>query len=189
MGRQTQFHMMAQDCKQFLTFIRERNPVIVIPWTSKTWEIEQVQHPCEQAGWYCLWNQVLLPSLACKYISESDQGPYYRVDSALPVIEFSYAPPVPELWNGRPALMQGRVWAGFEHENKSFESWYNTVVRWIRKNFVKNTIPSLGGYLGPAAYDWYRKGGVLLPSFKPPITSQWLSWIEAQDQHRAIFSK
>jgi hypothetical protein len=84
-------------------------------------EIEEVHEPWQRGGGYCLWNQALLPSLERKYIPESDHGPYYRVDSALPVIEFSYPLPVQELWNGKPALTQGRVWAGFEHENKDFD--------------------------------------------------------------------
>jgi uncharacterized protein RhaS with RHS repeats len=43
-------------------------------------------------------------------------------------------------------------------------------------------------YFG-ARYYSYKGGGLLLPIFMPPITAQWLSWVEAQDQHRAVFSK
>lgn len=180
--------MLPEDCKQFLDFIHKRDPVVVTLWSSELPEIEEIQQPWKRGGWYCLWNQSLLPSLTRKYIPESDHGPYYRVDSALPVIEFSYPSPIQEPWNGKPALTQGRVWAGFERENKEFERWYNAVVRWIRKNFTKNPVP-LDGYVGPAAYDWYKKAGLLLPMLRPPVTPQWVSWVEAQDQHRAIFSK
>src|SRR5579863_4279232 len=73
--------------------------------------------------------------------------------------------------------------------NKDFERWYNGVARWIRKNFARNPIPLLGGYVGPAAYEFFKRGGLLLPMFRPPLTSQSLSWVEAQDQHRALFLK
>jgi hypothetical protein len=186
MGRQTGFHMLTEDCKRFVDFVRERDPVVVINWISKVPCIEEVQYPWKHGGWYCLWNQALLPTLEREYIPESKHGPYYRVDSVWPVIEFSFPTPDQEPWNGKPALTQGRVWASFERENRDFERWYNAVVRWIRKNFIRNPVP-LGGYVGPAAYDWYKKGGVLLPMLRPPIMSQWLSWVEAQDQHRAVF--
>src|SRR5205807_782908 len=84
--------------------------------------------------------QALLPTLRRNYIPKSDQGPYYRVDSALPVIEFSYPCGKQEIWNGRSALVQGRIWAGFEQSNAEFESWFNSVVRWMRKNFIKNPV-------------------------------------------------
>src|SRR5215472_8772842 len=189
MGRQTQFHMLAGDCESFIDYVRRRDPVIICEWTSARATIEEVRSPWEQGGWYCLWNQSLLPSLQREFIPESDIGPYYRVESALPVIEFSYPNPIQEKWNNRPVLTQGRVWAGFERENKNFQRWYDESVRWIRKNFVKNPIPHLGGYLGPAAYDWYKRGGLLLPTIRPPVTPQWLSWAEAQDQHRSIFAE
>lgn len=189
MGRQTAVHMLAQDCEKFLGFVQQRDPVVVTRWNAETPEIEEVRSPCKQGGFYCLWNQSLLPSLKRNFIPEAKRGPYYRIDSSLAVVEFSYPNPVPEPWNARPAHFQGRVWAGFECEDREFERWYNAIVRWIRKSFVKNPIPHLGGYVGPAAYDWYKKGGLLLPQFAPPITTQWLSWVEAQDQHRSVFSK
>lgn len=183
MGRQIQFHMLGSDCEEFLQFIQSRDPVTVIQWVSESQEIEEAKDACAKGGWYCLWNQQILLSLKRTYIPQSDRGPYYRVDSALPVIEFSCTP-TEQLWNGRPALIQGRLWAGFENESKQFAKWYGALVRWIRRNFIKNPVPLLGGYLGRAAYNWYLKGGLLLPGFQPPITAQWLSWAAAQDAHR-----
>lgn len=183
MGRQTQIHLLEEDCKRFLDFVHGHDPVAVVHRDSKTPDIERVENAWEHGDTYCLWNQALLPDLERKHVTGNK--PYYRVDSAL-VIEFSYPQPAQETWNGRPALTQGRVWAGFEQENKKFEAWYNAVVRWIRKEFVRNPLP-LDGYVGPAAFEWYRNGGILLPMVRPPVTAQWLSWVEAQDQHRTLF--
>ncbi|HEX6805277.1 MAG TPA: hypothetical protein VF133_16480 [Terriglobales bacterium] len=182
--------MLSKDCEAFVAHIRSRDPVVITHRDSSSPAVEEVTSAWEHAGTYCLWNQALLPTLQRKFIPEATIGPYYRVDSDLPVIEFSYPNPVEEQWNNRPALTQGRVWAEFAgKDNRAFEQWYDAVVRWIRKNFVRNPIPHLGGYVGPAAYEWYKGGGLLLPFFLPPITPQWLSWVEAQDQHRSVFAR
>jgi hypothetical protein len=188
MGRQTRFHMLEEDCRQFLEFLHQRDPVIVVDWRSKTAEMHEAQRPWERGTTYYLWNQAVLPILERKFVEvvPSAGASYYGVDASLHVIEFWYPSPVPENWNGRPSLTQGRVWAQFENPSKGFERWYSATVRWLRKNFVK--VPFLD-YVGPAAYRWFKEGGLLLPHFRPPITSSWLSWVEAQDQHRAVFSK
>jgi hypothetical protein len=188
MGRQTGFHMLEEDCRLFLKFVQERDPVMVVLRDSLSPEIQVIRDPSTRPGLYCLWNQALLPSFQPKFVPRSAGAPFYTIDSGLPVVEFSYRFAGPERWNGRPALTQGRVWASFETTNKEFERWYNAIVRWIRKNFVKNPVP-FGGFVGPSAYEWYKNGGILLPGFLPPLTTQWLSWLEAQDQHRAVFGK
>lgn len=188
MGRQTGLHMLEEDCKTLLESVQKRDPVIVIERDSTSPEIEAVREPWKRGGTYCMWNQALLPAIEREFIPDSNRGPYYNVNSDLPIIELWYRSPIQECWNGRAALTQGRIWASFAQENRNFERWFNSIVRWIRKNFVKNPVP-LGGYVGPAAYDWYKAGGVLLPVLRPPITRPWLSWVEAQDQHRAVFSK
>jgi hypothetical protein len=188
MGRQTRFHMLGEDCRKFLEFVQQRDPVIVVGRSSKSGPITEAQRPWERGDTYCLWNRILLPELQRKFIrAEPETASYYRIDDSLPVIEFWYPSPIHEPWNGRPSLTQGRVWAKFESPTKQFESWYNAVVRWIRKNFIRDTV--LGDFVGPAAYKWFKDGGLLLPHFQPPVTASWLSWVEAQDQHRAVFSK
>jgi hypothetical protein len=80
-----------------------------------------------------------------------------------------------------------RVGSGlsFETENKAFEKWYNAVVRWIRKNFIRDlAVGHDRDSIGPAAYEWFRAGGLLLPNFRPPLTEAWLAWASVQNQHR-----
>ena len=182
--------MLADDCRTFLSFVQQRDPVVVIDRDAESSQIDEVLCPWLRGGSYCLWNQSLLPSLEREFIPQSNLGPYYRVDDALPIIEFFYPNPVQEPWNGKPALTQGRVYTGFNaNKGEAFVSWYNAIVRWIRKHFMRNPILSTGGFVGPAAYDWYCNGGTLFAMLRPPITPQWLSWVEAQDQHRKVFSR
>ncbi len=182
MGRQTRFHMLPEDCRRFLVFLQERDPVIVTEWYSlELAEIKEVSRPWERGGNYCLWNQAILPTLRRKVT-----GKHFNIDFSEPVIQFTYESPLLEPWNGQPALTQGRIWASFETKSKVFEKWYNAAVRWIRKNFVRD--PAVGhnrDSIGPAAYEWFRTGGLLLPNFRPPLTDDWLAWADVQNQHRA----
>jgi hypothetical protein len=186
MGRQTQFHMLEEDCKSFLDFVQQRDPVFVIEKYSSSLNLESLTKASEHPNVYCLWNQAVCPVLVPEKIRQTNGTLRYHIDTNLPVIEFDYRGPIATTWNERPALTQGRVWASFQQADNHFESWYNAVIRWLRKNFVRNPVP-IGGFVGPAAYKWYKAGGVLLPTFLPPVTSSWLSWVEAQDQNRAIF--
>lgn len=174
--------MRPEDCRRFLRFLQERDPVVVTRWHSPdSAELEEVHHPWVEGARYCLWNQAILPEL-----KRETTGQYFNIGWSAPVIEFDYPSPNIEPWNGQPVLIQGRIWASFETKNKSFERWYNAVVRWIRANFVRD--PAVGldrDSIGPAAYEWFKSGGLLLPGFRPPPTEAWLAWINVQNQHRA----
>jgi hypothetical protein len=174
--------MLPEDCRNFVQFLRERDPVIVTKWhSSESAEIEDIHSPWERGEKYCLWNQSILHSL-----KRRATGKYFNIDSSEPVIEFEYPAPRLEPWNGRPALVQGRIWASFDTEMKDFERWYNAVVRWIRKNFIRDRAVGLDSdSIGPATYDWFKQGGLLLPGFRPPVTEAWLGWASVQAQHRA----
>ena len=185
--------MLAEDCREFLSFVQKRDPVVVARRDSESQEIEEVSRPWEEGALYCLWNQGILPRIEREFVARNPKPYFTLADHSLseaPLLEFFFPSPIQEPWNGRPALTQGRVYTGINpHKGKPFEAWYAAIVRWIRKSFVRNPIPLLGGYVGAAAYEWYKSGGIFLPMFRPPLTAQWLSWAEGQDQHRAIFSK
>jgi hypothetical protein len=174
--------MLPDDCRQFVQFLQERDPVVVTDvHSSESAEIHDVIRPWERRGIYCLWNQAILPNL-----KRSETGKYFNIDFSAPVIEFSYEPPALEPWNGQAALLQGRIWASFDSDDQAFARWYNAVVRWIRKNFVRDEgVGHDRDSIGPAAYEWFKAGGLLLPSFRPPVTEAWLAWASVQNQHRA----
>ena len=180
MGRQTRFHMLPDDCRRFLHFLQERDPVIVTEWHSPiSSEVQAVIQPWASGGMYCLWNQAILPDLkrrlqATTSISASRHP---LLNSAIPLRN-------PNCGTASfrsckegygPALA-----ATTRHSNL-----YDAVVRWIRKNFVRDL--ALGhnrDSIGPAAYEWFKGGGLLLPNFRPPLTDAWLGWASVQNQHR-----
>ena len=183
MGKQVQLHLLPEDCTEFLRFIQQRDPVVVIPWISNSPSVHEVVRPCDTGGLFCLWNQGLMPKFAYREIRNTESRYSYQVDDSLPVLEFSNSSRVD--WEERSALLQGRIYTGFRSDKgQAFNGWYAGVVRWIRRNFKKNPVGHLGGYVGPAAFEWYKQGGVLLPMFKPPLTDEWRSWLEAQDSLR-----
>lgn len=174
--------MLPEDCQRFVQFLRERDPVIVTDFYSNTSaEVEDIPDPWKSRGHYCLWNRAILQTLR-----REDTGKHFSIGFSAPVIEFSYEVPSAEQWEGQPALMQGRIYASFDNCDKEFEKWYNAVVRWIRKSFIRD--PALGfqrDSVGPSAYEWFKKGGLLLPGFRPPATESWLAWVSVQNQYRA----
>jgi hypothetical protein len=181
MGRQIHFHMLLDDQDEFLRFVRKRAPIVVIARDSDSAKVEPAADP--DTGPHktlCLWNRDLLPDLQRKWIPEPG---YYRVDSLkVPILEFS--PSFAATWEGKPALGQGRIFGNFEQylgKPLDFEKWYGSLVRWIRQNYQKSPASS-GGYVGPAAYEFYKGGGYLLPNILPPRTKEWLD--EIGKQHR-----
>lgn len=178
MGRQILFHMLQKDCEEFLRDIRHRDPVVVAERDSDAPNVVEVIQPCCTGVTLCLWNKSLLPSLKREYISQSNRGPYYRVASSSPVLELFL--PVEAEWDGKPSLTQGRVYASFDVPNEGQRRWFESVVRWIRKNFTKNPVGLSSGYVGRAALEWYEKGGILLPMVRPPVTSAWREFVAAQ---------
>ena len=177
--------MLPDDCRRFVCFLRERDPVVVTRWhSSESDNLEEVREPWEYGEKYCLWNQAIILDL-----KRRATGKYFNIDWSEPVIEFSYPAPTLEPWNGQPALVQGRIWASFEIENRQFERWYNAAVRWIRRNYIRDrAVGHDRDSIGPAAYEWFKSGGLLLPSLRPPVTDVWLGWASVQNQYRAILT-
>jgi hypothetical protein len=173
--------MLPEDRNAFLRIVEQRDPVAVIARDSDSAEIQPTaDNDLGPDKTQCLWNRRLLPHLERKWIP--DPG-YYRVDSLhLPILEFT--PSFTTTWEGKPALGQGRLFGNFEpHLGKPehFEKWYETLINWIRQNYRKSPTKA-GGYVGPAAYEFYKSGGYLLPNILPPRTKEWLAEIEKQHE-------
>lgn len=83
-------------------------------------------------------------------------------------------------WQGRPALTQGRIYAVFQNKQPQFEKSYDLVIRYIRRHWRKNPAAWMGGYLGPAASEWFDRGWLLLPNYIPPLRRDWIERLAEQ---------
>lgn len=180
MGRQVHFHMLVEDQKEFLRVVQDRDSTVVTLRDFNSSQVAPIAEAVTTDRTLCLWNREILPNLERKWIP--DPG-YYRIDTLkAPILEF--APSFTATWEGKPALGQGRLFGNFEpHLGKpeSFRRWYEKLVGWIRRHYRKNPAGT-GGYVGPAAYEFYEQGGYLLPSTLPPRTKEWLAEIGRQHE-------
>ena len=183
MGRQIAFHALPDDLAGFLGFAGRHDPVVVTLLDSDHPEVEAVPSPESETRVMVLWNQELVPTLRRKLIKRAVGGNYYRIPYSLPVLELSPSRPV--AWNGQRALLQGRLYGfSFDENASALKTWYGVLTRWVRSHFARSPFSQLPGYVGEAALDWFRQGGVLLSSTEPPITSEWESFVEAQRSAR-----
>jgi hypothetical protein len=184
MGRQVQLSVLLQDVEDLLAHIKSQHRVVLLQrddFQSPTVEpLESL--PASANETLILWNQELLPKLKRKHISRETGGDYFRVDVlAEPVLEFGGS--FLGEWCSRPSLTQGRIYGIFDNKSQEFVRWYEQIVRYIRKAFVRNPA-SLSGYVGPAAYKWFLQGGLLLPTFLPPETDVWRKFFADEDSIR-----
>jgi len=176
MGRQIQLSMLPNDIGALLDEVRSDGEIEVILRDSDTATVQPLAS--DLCGTAILWDKKLLPILERKLVT-SAASPYYRVDEFRhPVLELT--PSIMSEWCGRPALTQGRIYGQFEGKPVAFEKWFERVVRRIRKHWRKNPVALLHGYVGPAASDWFESGGLLLPMFVPPVTSEWIRVMNEQ---------
>jgi hypothetical protein len=179
MGRQVGFYALADDLGEFLQFVCAENPVIVTLMDSDRAEVEPLTNPRAESGVMTLWNQALIPTLERELVRRSPSPDYYRIPYSRPVLELSPSRAVS--WNDHPALLCGRLYGfSFEDAPKAYATWYETLAKWIRSHFTRNPVDALDGYIGSAALVWFQQGGILLPAFQPPVTSEWESFVEAQ---------
>jgi len=187
MGRQIHFYMLPEDRSEFLRFIQEHDSAAVVLRDSDSSQVVPIGEDVGADKTLCLWNRKLLPNLERKWIP--DPG-YYRVDTLkAPILEFT--PSFTATWEGKPALGQGRLFGSFEPylgKPEDFGKWYESLLHWIRQHYRKNPA-STGGYVGPAAYEFYEHGGYLLPNFLPPKTKEWLAEIGKQHKQSRTVSR
>jgi len=181
MGRQVQISVLLEDVEGLLAYIKSQHRVVLVKRDDvDSATVEPLESLSANANeTLILWNQELLPQLRRKHVSRETAGDYYRVDvSAEPVLEFGGS--FSGEWCGRPSLTQGRIYGIFDNKNPEFARWYEQIVRYIRKAFVRNPA-SLSGYVGPTAFKWFLKGGLLLPTFLPPETDVWRKFFADED--------
>jgi hypothetical protein len=178
MGRQTTFHVLPPDAHAFFEFACSRGPITITLKSSDSPVIVEVRDPEREENVMTLWNRRILPQLERKIVLRSGGPTYFRVEDSLPTIEFSPSRII--RWDGKAALLQGRIYGFFSKQSWEYEHWYNALSSWIRRHFVRNPIGPLRGYVGPTALEWFKAGGFLLPMVPPALTPTWIAQVNAQ---------
>jgi hypothetical protein len=185
MGRQVQISVLPKDVEELLAQVKRQHRVVLVKRDDfDSAVVEPLESlPANRNDTLILWNQELLPQLERNHISTETGGDYYRIaESTEPVLEFKGS--FLGEWRGRASLTQGRIYGIFDNKSQEFLQWYEQILRYIRKAFVRSPA-SLSGYVGPAAYDWFLRGGLLLPTFLPPETDEWRKFFADEDLIRA----
>jgi len=183
MGRQVGLHLLSDDLKSLLSFVQRHDPVDITVRDSDCAEVESVPNPLTERRIMTLWNRNLLRTLERTLIRRPGGKDYYSVDRALPTIELDSSQP--SRWQGRAALLQGRIYGPLLNQSPAYASWFNTIARWIRSRGSKDPGGFDHVYVGPATMSWFLEGGVLLPTFDPPETPEWIRFFAEQDAARA----
>jgi hypothetical protein len=179
MRRQIQVHALAADINNLVVDLCECEIEIALrSGTTATPERLGFISDSLSGRIFVLWSKRLAPDLQRDYVVNAEP-PYYVVrESAKSVLELKLSGFT--AWEGRPALTQGRIYGVFQGEQIEFGKWYERIVRYIRRRWGRNPLPWMGGYIGPAASEWFEKGGLLLPSYVPPVRSDWIARLGEQ---------
>jgi hypothetical protein len=174
MGRQVQFHALPDDCHELLSFV-DRDHVTIVVQDHTEPELTVTSSPCAERTPIVLWKDSLGTELRRTLVARPVRS-YFRVRTGVG-LEFSHS----ELteWNGHQGLTQGRVYVNTDHRNELLVQWYDRVARWIRTHWTRCPV-ALAGYVGPYAMRWYSDGGLLLPTFLPPVTPEWVTFFSRQ---------
>lgn len=169
MGKQVNFYMDGDDELEFIAAARQRTEVLVFPYRSATETFEpladlpQIGEPFAFSLW--MWSPTECAPPIVQWIEV--QRAYYINEFASEVIQFSRS------IKDDGVLVRGRIWAemvgtdpqdpaGVFRKSASFEKWFDSLVRWIKKNYEKIDGP-VPEYVGPGAAKFRRGGGVLKP--------------------------
>jgi hypothetical protein len=180
LGKQVNFFMQPQDEQLFLSFVFSDPETVLISRSNSEPSIQVIDRltysdQLSKRGAHLFWKRTFridpidihmveykqYNEVVVDLISTGKTG--YVIDTAkAPVIEYA---PSRNLGNG--VINRGRIWAGMRyvqdglwvHKGKEFESWYDRIARWLRKNFSRT--PESGFfYLGPSLLMLHQEGKV-----------------------------
>jgi hypothetical protein len=185
MGRQIQLSILPADAGALIAAIRSKETIEVVRRHGSSGAPDPLASIPDGLGDLVLWNRRFAPALKRRYVSDASPPYYLAEEQTEPILEFSIS--VLTQWQGIPALTQGRIYGVFEAKSPEFEKWYERIARYIRKNWRKNPVSWMGGYVGPAASEWFDSGGLLLPVYIPPVSSDWVRLLG--EQHPTVASE
>jgi len=183
MGRQIQLHALPKDLNELLVAMQDKEPLEVALRSGNSASPEWLAFvPDNMAGQVLvLRSRRFAPNLQRRYVARVESPYFLAEEQTEPVFEFSLSGVT--TWEGRPALTQGRIYGVFQNKQPEFENCYEQMIRYIRRHWRKNPAKWMAGYVGPTAGDLFDQGGLLLPSYIPPVRRDWLERLGEQHTH------
>jgi hypothetical protein len=162
MGKQVQVAMLEDDEALFLAFLREKAEIQLLEYFAPTPEkiFTEKMGPRDKGHWhYRIWNKSFpwTPKFAHvasdAKVVERRGWSYVANAGTAPLVEYSRH-------NFAPNGSQGRLyWAkyfsapnGVDYDVESFERWYDSIARWIRKNGRRDENDRMGRFHLPSAW-------------------------------------
>jgi hypothetical protein len=184
MGRQTLLHAFPGDVNQLVAALHAEDPLEIATKRGISAMPERLAFvPDNMIGQtLVLWSERFALNPERDFIARAETPYFLMNEQTQPVLEFSLS--TLTTWDAQPALTQGRIYGLFEHKTADFEKWFERIIRYIRRHWRKNPAVWMSGYVGPAAIEWFEKGGLLLPNYIPPVRSDWILRLGDQHEHR-----
>ena len=181
MGRQIQIHATPADINNLVIGLRDSDVEMALQRGNTATPERLAFIPDNLSGHtFVLWSERFAPGLQRDFVAGA-QPPYYVIhESDESVLQLTL--PALTTWEGRSALMQGRIYGVFEGKAVAFAKWYERIVGYVRRHWRKNPVGWMNGYVGPAASEWFEQGGLLLPDYLPPVRGDWIARLG--EQHR-----
>jgi hypothetical protein len=180
MGRQIRLHLLPEDVNELIVAMHDKEPLELAMQHGNSEKPKRLVFISESMSGktLVLWSERLAPKLHCDYVAKA-QPPFYFVNEQTEaVLQLSLS--ALTMWNGRPALTQGRIYGVFENKQRDFEKCYERIARYVKRRWRRNPAEWMGGHIGPAAGDCFDGGGLLLPNYIPPISSDWIQRLTEQ---------
>lgn len=156
--------MDREDERDFVEYVRSTGDIRMLPYHSPTLKpqgLEELPAPSSDGFPFHLWffNRDISSRLVLEYIPE--QECYMVEEFASSVVEFR------RTVCKKGTMHPGRLWAEFKFTDKQgnwvlkepeFKKWYESMAKWIRKNFSREIDPDF--YFGPGALRKLKGGQV-----------------------------
>lgn len=157
MGRQIKYFMSDDDVAEFMSFLTKEKDIAILAYTQPSLNATPLERlPEERHEIVFLWNRAISPMPTYSYI---DKQKYFVIDSSTSeVIEFLRGLGIVT----RKTITEGRIWIENSYydengilikKNPAFIKWYESLVRWIRKNSLEK---SRFHYVMPHAYELFH---------------------------------
>lgn len=170
--------MLQEDTDDLFKQVESRHALDATVWTSPLPVVILEKAPQKADQMLALWPSRGGGARKRSKVIREDGAEVFEFDRNVPILEWMPSKIVEH--KSTPALLQGRLYLFATNEDAAIENVFRTATNLVRKSYRPCPVKSFGGYVGPAAMEWFENGGILLPMFNPPHNAHWEQLLNEQ---------